>query len=781
MAERSASVDRHEPAVLASLLHETVAVANYASITNAAVAVCIGFFFWNTGPRAYLVGLAAALGVSNAATLVLAVRFRRPLDGMRPAIVKRGLAMAKALAFAIGLTWSTMPYMLFRGADAGHQLIIFGTVAGLVSDAFCVGPVLAVSMLLVLPIVAGATLALCIIKPPLFGSTALLLTIYAAFVFASQLRLAKQSRQRIRDRLLLNEQGQTITLLLNDFEEGASDWLWETDRNGILRHAPARMAAALSCRVEDIQGVALDRLLRGRVRPDADRGALDAAIAAMARHEAFHDLTVAIRTREGDRWWTLNGKPSFDDHGEFGGYRGVGSDVTRDREAERRVAYFANHDVLTGLPNRAAFQNASNLACAAPIAPVALLYLDLDGFKAVNDGSGHGTGDRLLASVAERLRTLAPPPAQIFRLGGDEFAILLACRSRAAIGMLATRLVEGLRTPFRLDELLVEIGLSVGIAYAPDDASRSEELLAKADLALYSAKQSGKGCWRDFDVALEEKLLRRRRLDLEMREALHAGELALHYQPLIGMPEERVIGFEALLRWHRGDEGWISPAEVVSIAEATGFIVDIGRWALRKACTDALAWPGMLVAVNVSPAHFKLSGFVRDVEDVLAATGIEPARLEIEITESILIDRKSDILNKFAQLRSIGVRLSLDDFGTGYSSLSYLTCFTFDKIKIDQSFTRDLHSRPECRAVVEAITILAEALSIDVTAEGIETLQQLDLLRTKCCSVQGFLYSPARPAEELAPMLLLKDRWPRQRTLDHARDRDEAPPTTRAA
>jgi predicted signal transduction protein with EAL and GGDEF domain len=314
--------------------------------------------------------------------------------------------------------------------------------------------------------------------------------------------------------------------------------------------------------------------------------------------------------------------------------------------------------------------------------------------------------------------------------------------------------VAELRRPFQVDEAQLEIGVSVGIAYVPDDAIDPASLLMRADLALYAAKAEGKGCWRTFDPSLEERVVRQRQLDLDMRAALAADEMELHYQPLVDMRSGRVTGFEALLRWNKPGYGWVSPGEIIPIAETTGFIVEIGRWALRRACTDARDWPGLRVAVNISSIHVRMPSFHAEVAAVLRETGLAPGLLEIEITESVLLDHGPEVLENLKRLRATGVRIALDDFGTGYSSLSYLTEFPFDKVKVDRSFVRDLQGRPEKVAVVEAIARMARALSMNVTVEGVETRQQLDVLREKRCDIaQGFLYSPARPASEVAALI----------------------------
>lgn len=400
-------------------------VANYSSIAHLAIAFCVSVFFWQSAPRLYLIALMSAMSIAIAVTITLAIRFKDAIPASRSATVERGQRLTIGLAFVIGSIWSTMPYVLFKDADTGHQFIVIAIAAGLVSDAFAVGPILAVSMALVIPIVVGAAVALCAIKPPYFAQISILLLIYTSFVFGSQRRLAKHAHVRIRDRLLVDEQSQTIALLLNDFEEGASDWLWETDREGRLRHTPLRMAQALGCRSEDIQREVLLEVLT-KHRSGEDGATLSAIARSMAQREPFQSAIIPIQAAGLDRWWTLNGKPSFSQGGDFQGYRGVGSDVTRDHEADLRISFLATHDALTRLLNRAALQDALRVACAeAHLHEIALLYIDLDGFKAVNDRSGHGFGDILLVSVAALVVEVAPRSAKVSRLGGDEFAILL--------------------------------------------------------------------------------------------------------------------------------------------------------------------------------------------------------------------------------------------------------------------------------------------------------------------------------------------------------------------
>ncbi len=741
-----------------ALLGETLELANFSAVTQATVVVALAWMFWGIVPNAYLATLAVAVTSLCAATFILTRHHRRRFrDCATRAAVRRGFLFAKAFAFALGLAWSTMPAMLLPVVDNSYRLVVIAVCAGLVSDAYVVGPIFSVAILLAAPVVAGLFVGLAGIEAPVGIYIAVLLAIYATFVFVSARRMCRLSHQRILDRLKVQEQSETIGLLLNDFEEGAGDWLWETDNAGRLRHAQGRLGELLSCDPHDLRHRTLAGILQAYADGPQGHDKVDVVVAAIQARTAFRDRSVRLRTPGGIRWWTLNGKPVLDEEGTFLGYRGVGSDTTAGREAQARIAFLAGHDNLTGLPNRAAFNEAVQRLCDDGVLTGrhgALFYLDLDGFKSVNDERGHGMGDRLLKAVAGRLTDLAGDDASVYRLGGDEFAVVVPDAGTREAETLAEGIVSELRRPFQIEDAWLDIGASVGIAYSPVDAVEPESLLTRADLALYGAKAAGKGRWQRFDPSLEEKALRHRQLDTDMRVALAAGEMELHYQPLVDMRTGRVVGFEALLRWNKPGHGWVSPGEVIPIAEATGFVVEIGRWALRRACTDARLWSDLRVAVNISSIHVRMPTFHDEVAAILRETGLAPENLEIEITESVLLDHGPEVLGNLKRLRAMGVRIALDDFGTGYSSLSYLTEFPFDKVKVDRSFVRDLQGRPEKVAVVEAIARMARALSMNVTVEGVETQAQLDVLRAKRCDVaQGFLYSPARPAGEVAALI----------------------------
>jgi diguanylate cyclase (GGDEF)-like protein/PAS domain S-box-containing protein len=442
------------------------------------------------------------------------------------------------------------------------------------------------------------------------------------------------------------------------------------------------------------------------------------------------------------------------------GYLVAVVDITERQKAEARIAYMAHHDGLTNLANRELYQERLREALEQSEPDhqrVAVLCVDLDLFKNVNDSFGHPMGDRLLKMVAERLRSEVRGNNLVARLGGDEFAVILASDvSPNEVSDHAARLIKVLSARYDIDGMEVVIGASIGIALSPGDGGTCEELMRNADMALYRAKSDGGGVHRFFEKEMDRQAQKRRDMELDLRRAFANGEFEVHYQPLVDIAADRISGFESLLRWRHPEKGMISPADFIPVAEDIGLIVALGEWVLREACTEAVKWPAdVKVAVNLSPMQFRSRNLVQVVVSALAHSGLSPKRLELEITESVFLAETEANLAILHQLRELGVSISMDDFGTGYSSLSYLRSFPFDKIKIDRSFVKDLAQRSDCVAIVRAISGLGRSLNITTTAEGVETMEQLDWLRAEGCNeVQGFLFSAAKPAAEVEQLLL---------------------------
>ncbi|MCK1477464.1 EAL domain-containing protein [Bradyrhizobium sp. 197] len=434
-------------------------------------------------------------------------------------------------------------------------------------------------------------------------------------------------------------------------------------------------------------------------------------------------------------------------------------DITERKRAEARLAFMAQHDGLTGLPNRNLLRQQVDeilLHTRRSTDKVALLMLGLDNFKAVNDALGHAVGDKLLRGVGKRLRSTLREEDALARLNSDEFAIVQSGLTRPEDAvLLAKRLLEAIADPYLLDGHSVVIGASIGIAMAPGDGDDSEKLLKSAGMALSRAKLDARGTFAFFEAALDAKAQGRRKIEVELRDAIQSDVLRPYYQPLIDLQSGRITGFEALVRWPHADRGMISPAEFIPVAEETGLINPLGGLMLRRACLDAATWPDdVRVAVNLSPLQFRSGNLLSVVTDALKQSGLPPRRLELEITETLLLEKSAQVLATLHALRALGVRISMDDFGTGYSSLSYLRSFPFDKIKIDQSFVRDLGANREAQAIIRSIVSLGKGLGVIITAEGVETEAELSCLRAEGCDEgQGFLFSKARPNAEIVSLL----------------------------
>ncbi len=467
-----------------------------------------------------------------------------------------------------------------------------------------------------------------------------------------------------------------------------------------------------------------------------------------------------IRAKSGAYVWVLSrGRVvSYDADGKPLRIVGTHIDITERKASEHRIAYMARHDVLTGLPNRAVFHEHLEHRLAEihrGRGQAALLCLDLDRFKSVNDTLGHPAGDDLLCQIAHRLLATVREGDVVVRLGGDEFAIITSHFEHAhQVSMLAQRVIDAVGQPLDLGGTLVTVGVSIGIALAPTDGDDAAALFKNADLALYRAKASTGNTYRFYEAGMDAAVQTRMQLEFEMRQAIMCGSFALHYQPVMHLAEDRIVGFEALMRWPHPTRGMIAPGEFIPLAEETGLIVPLGAWALQEACREAASWPDDLrIAVNVSAIQFQQPGLEQSVLSALAAAGLAPHRLELEITESVLVQDAEAVIACLHRLKGFGVRIALDDFGTGYSSLSYLRRFPFDKLKIDRSFVKDIDNLSTA-AIVNAIVSLGIALGMTITAEGIETEEQLAATRTQGCNeIQGYFYSKPLPVDRIVQFI----------------------------
>ena len=442
-----------------------------------------------------------------------------------------------------------------------------------------------------------------------------------------------------------------------------------------------------------------------------------------------------------------------------GGWVATHEDITVQRRSEVKIEYMAHHDALTDLANRVLLNERLEQALGRIHLEemVAVHHLDLDQFKAVNDTFGHPAGDKLLKIVADRLRGLVRETDTIARMGGDEFVVVQApIADPAESTSLAQRIIALMSEPFDLDGHQAVIGASIGIAVGPSDGLKPDELLRNADLALYRAKGDGRGTFRFFETAMDLQMQTRRIMERDLRKALSSGQFELYYQPVVNLASGDISGFEALIRWNHPEQGVIPPASFIPLAEETGLIVPVGEWVIRQACATAAQWPGDLsIAVNISAAQFRNPGLMQVIVGALATSGLDPTRLEIEITETVLLQNRETTLAVLRQLRELGIRIAMDDFGTGYSSLTYLQCFPFDKIKIDRSFVKDITENTGSLNIVRAVAALAKGMGMTATAEGVETSEQLDRITSEgCTEMQGFLFSRPVPASEIERLFL---------------------------
>ena len=562
----------------------------------------------------------------------------------------------------------------------------------------------------------------------------------------AEIRRALEHKEHIRGRRSLQ--------LLGEYEQSGRGWFWETDRTGCITYISETLAKSLDINQSQLVGRALTDLIAAgdRMATDGDR-TLGFHLSART---SFSVLAGRVAMSKEERWWAISGRPIVNEYGQFHGFRGSGSDLTEMRRSQAEVNRLAQYDSLTGLANRVQMQRTLEQAVIENMGKTgecALFLLDLDRFKSVNDTMGHPAGDALLRLVSHRLQQVVGDRGRVGRLGGDEFKVVLpGLIDRVKLATLADAIIATLSQPYDIEGAKVVIGASVGIALCPQDGVTTDALIRNADLALYAAKGEGRGVHRFYSPEMHADAEDRRQLEEDLRHALASDGLTIVYQPVISAATERVAGFEALLRWQHPTRGAISPTHFIPIAEDAGLITQIGEWVLRSACMDAAQWPASVrVAVNVSPIQFANPNFPTVVMNALASANLPPARLELEITESVFLNDDDSTEAMFAQLKGIGVRLALDDFGTGYSSLGYLKKAPFDKIKIDQSFVRGAaESRSRNSAIIKSIISLAEALDMDTTAEGVETHDELELVRMLGCShIQGFIYGHGMAAEDV--------------------------------
>ncbi|MGB7374913.1 EAL domain-containing protein [Pontixanthobacter sp.] len=586
---------------------------------------------------------------------------------------------------------------------------------------------------------------------------------FLAFTFATGIA-ALVGRHQARSNRLRTERSEARERernraedILRDYEETGQGWFWETDRRGMLSYISPSIIAVTGRKETEILGRPFTDLFD--IKAGDTDGERTLAFQMSAR-SAFKELGVKANISDEDRWWSVSGRPAYDGFHNFVGFRGSGTDLTEKKRSAENVNRLAQFDSLTGLANRFQMQETLSKILKAPQErhrECNVFLLDLDRFKHVNDTFGHPAGDALLKQVSERLTRAVGQNGRVGRLGGDEFQVIIPGRSTVdELAQLAHEIIHSLSQPYSISGQRVVIGASVGVARSPDDGLTSDDIIRNADLALYAAKDGGRGRYHFFSKDLHSAAEERSQLEEDLRDAIANGGLQLHYQPVVYAEDEVIAGFEALIRWEHPTKGWLSPAKFIPVAEDTGLVNAIGEWAIRVACDDLARWPeNIRCAVNVSTVQFANPQLPSVITNAVANAGIHPSRLELEITESVFLNDNDGTQAMFAALKNIGVRLALDDFGTGYSSLGYLKKAPFNKIKIDQSFVRGATEAGSLNgAIISSITGLARDLGMDTTAEGVETLDELDLVRSLGCShIQGYIYAKAMNSDAATALL----------------------------
>ncbi|SEN34316.1 diguanylate cyclase/phosphodiesterase with PAS/PAC sensor(s) [Sphingomonas gellani] len=746
--------------IRASQLHAARGLAVFLLGVNLVCAALTVSLFMEATPLLPLAGWAALVTAVAATISVRRLSTPRVPDGYVSMETLRKTAWEGA---ALALAWS-VPLLLFGsqpGSPSAYGLWLVMSLL-MIATVLALSP-LALSALLFLGILGlVGTVNVALAGEQVAAIATALVTGLLVFACLNRARSLVVIRAA---ELALSERDDTVSLLLREFEDSGADWLWETDSARRVVKANPRFAFACGFDPLTMNGMPLLQVLAG---PAWETGNFAAGLRQLAEklksRESFRDLRLPVHVKGEERWWEISASPRLDERGTFCGFRGVGSDVTEQRASADKINRMARFDTLTGLPNRLminetlvrAMQEADKWGSRS-----AFMMLDLDRFKAVNDTLGHPVGDRLLGRVSERLAQLMSPNEMCGRLGGDEFAVVIRdARDTGAVEALAHRIIETLSRPYEVDQHTLHVGASVGLAVGPRDGRTAEMLIRSADLALYRAKDAGRGVFRTYEPQLHVQAEERRVLEMALRKAIENNEMHLNYQPVVDAGTGGLTGFEALLRWTHPELGPISPAKFIPLAEEARLIESIGEWVLRTACDEAASWPSHIrIAVNASADQLQNANFVTVVTSALANSGLSAERLELEVTESVFMHEGLGATKTLERVLDLGVRLSLDDFGTGYSSLGYLSRTRFSSIKIDRSFVQGASKGVrEAIAIIRAVVALAKSLGMATTAEGVETEAEHQMVQDLgCTKVQGFYFGRPLPVEEART--LANRRW----------------------
>jgi len=672
----------------------------------------------------------------------------------RKSVSRPEILFVHLIAVVQGLLWGSAFLFLGASGDVNNLQILWSVVLCLVVGTAMLMSIMPMGSVAFIAI-TGAAAAFSFAQIDHYGMS-ISIGVISILLIAACLNASRYFVERRLAESSLREKNEVVSLLLREFEDTGADWLWQTDPARNLVHVSPRFAHALDEEADAVNGKPLLELISGE---DWQTGKLPSALRDLAeklqRKDSFSNILIPVKIGGQSRWWELSASPKLDNDGIFLGFRGVGSDVTEQRESAEKIAQLARYDSLTSLPNRLQLTEALGKAMQEADrwnSRCGFMMIDLDRFKAVNDTLGHPVGDRVLARVSDRLQSLMDDNALCGRLGGDEFAVVLKDASDPnRTRDLANAIIATLSRPYEVDQHTIYIGASVGSALGPRDGRTVEMLMRSADLALYRSKNDGGGKHHCYEPQLHVHAEERRVMEIALRNALENNEMSLNYQPVVDAEHGSVVGFEALLRWTNPEFGPVSPAKFVPLAEEARLIVPIGEWVLRTACREALNWPSSIkVAVNVSADQLTDGDFVNTVVSALQDSGLPPYRLEIEVTESLFMQDGPGVTEVLDRILGMGIHLSLDDFGTGYSSLGYLRKTRFSTIKVDRSFVKGAANKaPESLAIIRAVVAMADSLGMSTTAEGAETEAEVEMIRRLGCrKIQGYYYGrPMLPAD----------------------------------
>jgi diguanylate cyclase (GGDEF)-like protein/PAS domain S-box-containing protein len=721
--------------------------APFFAAANSVAAVLMAMILFGHVATSYLAGWAVAVVATNLVAMQMARTQAVTHVGRSGRRVPKLLMIGDIITRAF--VWLSLPVIFFPSLSGESQVVAATLIAGLGIGALglVVVPTCVTAWMAIFT--AGLSYSLLVGRSnvPFDNMIAILFTLGVAIF--GVLTVARWAFGQLKTNADFGSQSESASLLLQEYEQRGVGWLWQVDGENRVTYISSRMTALLGRPAGQLLGHSLPALLGGH----AELGRV------LLAKQPFNSLEMELKTARGERWISMAGDPIIDTAGRFEGFRGVGSDITEIRHTQERLTHLANMDVLSGLPNRGRVRQLLGEALRQATTgnvPCAIMFLDLDGFKPVNDTFGHPKGDAVLQAVAKRLCDQVGPDGHVGRMGGDEFAIVLGdAQSRHKVEQLADGIIKSIAEPYMIDQTEIRIGVSVGCAFGPIDGATVDDLILKADLALYEAKGAGRGVVKYFSSELQTEQDDRVRLENDLRGAIAAKQFHLVYQPLVNAKTQKLIGFEALIRWNHPQRGFVPPNVFIPVAEESGLMPVIGEWVIDEACRAAASWPEPItVALNISPKQI-LPALPNLVSQAFGRHRVPANRIELEVTEGVFLGDNGATLDVLKRLRALGVGIALDDFGTGYSSIGYLNKAVFHKLKIDGSFVREAGSRPENVAIIQSIVQLAKSFRMSITAEGVETAEDFERMRDLGCdTIQGYLFGRPLSYERANQMVM---------------------------